>query len=205
MNIDIVNDREYNLWEGERVRLRAMVGDDWKTILRFSPDCNGDRLVNFGIELPKTEEQIREFVEKYRDFRNSDTMKMFAIENKQGEYVGGINIQRVNHKNGTFSCGMRLFQPYRNNGFGEEAFRIALRYAFYEMRLQKCNSGCVDINEASIRLHKNIGFKEEGLRRRSIYFNGQFYGDMLFGITREEFEENDSRFLAEKDKEENES
>ncbi len=190
--VDIVNDVEYNLWEGSLVRLRAMKEDDWETILKFSPDCNGDRLVNFGIELPKSEEQLRAFVDEYRDFRNAEKMIMFAIENKKGEYVGGINIQRVNHKNGTFSCGMRLHQPHRNRGYGEEAFRIALRYAFYERRLQKCNSGCVHINEASIRLHKNIGFKEEGLRCRSIYFNGQFYDDLLLGITREEFEENDS-------------
>jgi RimJ/RimL family protein N-acetyltransferase len=63
--------------------------------------------------------------------------------------------------------------------------------AFNEMRFQKCNSGCIDINETSIALHKALGFREEGRQRRSIYTNGRYYDNVLFGLTREEFDEND--------------
>jgi RimJ/RimL family protein N-acetyltransferase len=29
---------------------------------------------------------------------------------------------------------------------------------------------------------------EEGRRRRQVFFNGQYYDDVLFGLTREEFD-----------------
>jgi len=117
---------------------------------------------------------------------------MFAIESLQGEYVGGINLNSIDYRNGTFSAGIRIYRPFRNNGYGEEAFRIVLRYAFLERRLQKCNSGCVSINEPSMELHRRIGFKEEGLRRQCFFMNGRYYDGLLLGLTKEEFEENES-------------
>jgi hypothetical protein len=32
---------------------------------------------------------------------------------------------------------------------------------------------------------------EEGKRRRQIFFNGRYYDEILFGLTREEFDENE--------------
>jgi RimJ/RimL family protein N-acetyltransferase len=58
--------------------------------------------------------------------------------------------------------------------------------------------GCVDINEGSIRLHKSVGFIEEGRQRRTIYMNGQYYGHILFGLTREEFDENEKEYIKRK-------
>ena len=59
--------------------------------------------------------------------------------------------------------------------------------------MQKCNSACIEINEGSIRLHQKIGFKQEGRIRRNIYLNGKFYDDMLWGLLKEEFIENEEK------------
>jgi RimJ/RimL family protein N-acetyltransferase len=66
--------------------------------------------------------------------------------------------------------------------------RLLLKYGFWERRYQKCNSACADVNEASIGLHQKLGFLEEGRRRRQLFFNGRYYDDVLFGLTREEFD-----------------
>jgi len=63
-----------------------------------------------------------------------------------------------------------------------------LRYGFWEQRFQKCNSACADSNDASIRLHQKLGFVEEGRRRRQLFFNGRYHDDILFGMTRQEFD-----------------
>lgn len=60
--------------------------------------------------------------------------------------------------------------------------------------MQKNNSSCVEINEASLKFHKHLGFIEEGRRRRIIYMNGKFYDNILLGITREEFDEIESKY-----------
>jgi RimJ/RimL family protein N-acetyltransferase len=91
-------------------------------------------------------------------------------------------------KNGIFSFGMVINREHRRKGYAEAAVRILLRYGFRERRYQKCNSACVHTNEASLRLHKRLGFVEEGRRRRQVFFNGEYHDDMLSCLTREEFD-----------------
>lgn len=124
---------------------------------------------------------------------------MFAIEAlSDNQLVGLINLNSLDHKNGVFSFGLGVFRGYRNNGYASEATRIIMRYGFYELRMQKCNSSCVEINEASLKFHKNLGFIEEGRRRRIINMNGKFYDNILLGITREEFDEIESEYSKNK-------
>jgi RimJ/RimL family protein N-acetyltransferase len=96
-------------------------------------------------------------------------------------------------KNGKFSFGISVAREYRRNGYSEEAVRILLRYGFHERRYHKCDSACAVGNEASIRLHTKLGFIEEGRRRRQWYYNGEYHDDVLFGLTREEFDANEFR------------
>ena len=91
-------------------------------------------------------------------------------------------------KNGRFSFGVIINRSYRQRGYAEDAVRIVMRYGFWEQRYQKCNSACVHTNQASIRLHKKLGFVEEGRLRRNVFYNGEYLDEVLFGMTREEFD-----------------
>jgi RimJ/RimL family protein N-acetyltransferase len=37
-------------------------------------------------------------------------------------------------------------------------------------------------------MHEKLGFIHEGLIRRNCFFNGKYHDDVLFGMTREEFD-----------------
>lgn len=182
-------------WQGYKVRLRPTQPSDWEDWRRESSDSDGIRLMEWGIQLPVDDFNVREMSEKYDHFKD-DYRKMFAIETLSNQLAGLINLNTIDYKNGTFSFGLGTNRAHRNQGYASEAVRIILRYGFHELRLQKCNSSCVDINEPSIKLHRKLGFREEGLRRRVIYMNGRYYDNLLFGITKEEFEENDRIYIA---------
>lgn len=154
-----------------------------------SIDSEAIRLMEWGIELPKNDVDVDEMSDKYDNFKDN-FRKMFAIETLSNhQLVGFINLNSLDHKNGVFSFGLGVNKEYRNNGYATEATRIIMRYGFYELRMQKCNSSCVEINEASLKFHRNLGFMEEGRRRRIIYMDGKFYDNILLGVTREEFDE----------------
>ena len=61
------------------------------------------------------------------------------------------------------------------------------------MRFQKYNIHCVETNQAMIKHATRLGCKEEGRIRRHIYMNGRFYDELIFGLTREEFDELEAR------------
>jgi RimJ/RimL family protein N-acetyltransferase/enamine deaminase RidA (YjgF/YER057c/UK114 family) len=176
-------------WQGDKIRLRPVRSQDWEAIYQEATDTQGIRLMNLGVELPASPEMAQAWTEKYADCKDTDGFIIYSIETLAGELVGGITLHSRDDKNGKFSFGVRIYRPHRQRGYAEEAVRILLRYGFHERRYQKANSACLEINEESIRLHRKLGFTEEGRRRRSVYMDGRYYDDILFGLTREEFDE----------------
>ncbi|MFK7697763.1 GNAT family N-acetyltransferase [Paenibacillus sp. HJGM_3] len=68
---------------------------------------------------------------------------MFTIESLDGENVGGINLNSIDERNGTFSIGIRIDRDHRGKGYGTRAVHILLRFAFFERRLNKFNDSVI--------------------------------------------------------------
>ncbi len=177
-------------WEGERVRLRPMHANDVELWLAEErSDSEAVRFLNCGMDLPKSERAAQSFAERYAEFNNRDERIMFSIETVDGELVGGMNIHSMDQKNGTFETGSRIYRAFRGQGYGFEAKVIVLRYAFHELRYQKYNVHCVETNQAMIRHASRLGCQAEGRIRRHIYMDGNYYDELIFGLTREEFDD----------------
>ncbi|MBI5931694.1 MAG: GNAT family N-acetyltransferase [Chloroflexi bacterium] len=175
-------------WQGEKTRLRPFRLEDAELRFIASLDSPTRQLHQDGIELPTSVELQKEWLEKVAGFKD-DRVIRFAMENLDGVTVGWVTLHSLDQKNGTFSFGVAVYRDYRGHGYAVDAVRILLKYGFWEQRYQKCNSVCVHTNEASIRMHKKLGFIEEGKIRRNSFFNGTYHDDVLFGMTREEFDE----------------
>ena len=121
----------------------------------------------------------------------------FMIEDLEGNTVGSINAHDVDARMGTFSYGLGIYEPYRRRGYATEAILLLLRFYFLELRMHKCNAGAYSFNEASIGLHRSLGFVEEGRLRDVVYTKGRYFDDVCFGMTREEFLEKYSEFAQE--------
>ena len=175
-------------WQGEKVRLRPLRLDDAEAAFIAGLDSPSRQALQLGVELPASVEGIRSSLEKLVDCKDADGIIVFTVETLEGENVGGLSYHSRDRKNGVFSFGVVIDRPHRKQGYAEDAIKILLRYGFRERRYQKCNSACVHTNEASIALHKKLGFAQEGRVRRRHYFEGQYHDDILFGMTVEEFE-----------------
>jgi RimJ/RimL family protein N-acetyltransferase len=175
-------------WQGERVRLRPLRPDDAQASYLRSLDSPSRQVLQLGIELPSSVELEAASLEPYLGCKDHQGIIIFAIETHAGEMVGGISYHSRHRKNGTFSFGISIDRERRRQGYAEDAVRLLLRYAFRERGYQKCNSACVGVNAASIGLHQKLGFVEEGKRRRQVFFGGQHHDEVLFGLTREEFD-----------------
>jgi RimJ/RimL family protein N-acetyltransferase len=176
-------------WQGPRLRLRALTRADLDIWLAEDTDTEAVGNLAYGVELPKSPAAADAFAAQFGDFNNTHQRVMFTIETLDGEVVGGINIHTMDQKNGTFSTGERIYRAHRGKGYAAEAKEIVLRYAFHELRYQKYHVACIETNAAQIRALTKFGCREEGRRRRMIYTGGQYFDELLFGMTKEEFEE----------------
>ncbi len=175
-------------WQGEKIRLRPWRMEDAE--LRFIATLDSPTLAlhEDGIVLPSSLELQQAWLEKRAGYKD-DAMLRFAMDNRDGVTVGWITMHSRDQKNGIFGFGIAVYRAHRGHGYAIDAARIILRYGFWEQRYQKCNSNCVHTNAASIRLHEKLGFIHEGRIRRNAFIDGQYLDEVLFGLTREEFDE----------------
>lgn len=184
---------DYYFWEGKLVRLRQFQEKDAERKLEEFYDSEARRYLQDGItDLPPVS------VEQYKKLFKIDEVKLydndlnkplrFAIENFDKNFVGWLTVWERNPRSGVFTFGISIFKEFRQKGYAFDAIKIILRYGFYELRMQKCNSGCFLDNSASIRLHEKLGFKKEGIRRREFFTNNKYYDLLLFGLLKEEFD-----------------
>lgn len=181
-------DYSHYFWQGKKIRLRPMRSEDAEANFLASLDSPSRQVLQLGIELPSSPDLQRKTMEKYAGCKEVNGVVLFAIETHAGEYVGGLSLHSMNDKNGTFSFGVIIHRDHWGHGYAVDAVRMLLRYGFHERRFQKCNSACVAENAASIRMHEKLGFQQEGRRRRQHFFDGVYHDDVLFGLTREEFD-----------------
>lgn len=175
-------------WQGDKVRLRAAELQDAEMKWKERFDTEARRNTESTVELPLS----------FEDYTASFSLKnahfhYLSIVSLTDELVGWVTLWEPNQKDGNFTLGIGIFREYRHQGYATDALRIMLRYGFYEMRLHKCNSGCIETNIGSIKLHKKLGFIEEGRRRQSLYTNGRYYDELMFGLTRDEFDESEKK------------
>jgi RimJ/RimL family protein N-acetyltransferase len=174
-------------WQDNGIRLRAIQEEDWEGHYYNRFDTPARRLLDSEVELPPTITEAKKFVERFSDFAPDAGRIMFTIETLNGENVGGININSIDEKNGTFSIGIQIDRDHRGKGYGSTSVRILLRYVFFERRLNKFNDCVLDGNAASASMLKKLGCVQEGVRRQVIYTNGHYFDEILFGLTKDEF------------------
>lgn len=182
-------DKSAAYWQGELVRLRPLALEDASAWLAEDADSDAIRALNLGMEPPKSRAMADEWVRTFADFGKAEEFLFFSIETLAGDYAGNINIHGMDQRNGVFETGTRLFRAFRGRGYALEAKRIVLRYAFHELRFQKYNLRCLETNDAVIRHARRLGCREEGRIRRAVYTEGRYRDVLLFGLTREEFDE----------------
>ena len=175
-----------SIWQGERVRLRAIEPGDWETYFAWNQDDEQARNLWF-IPMPQSQEAVRRWAEQEAVRRPEGDNFRFVIEHA-GEVIGDLTTHDCDARVGKLSYGLNIRREHRRKGFASDAVRIVLRYYFRELRYQKVTVGIYSFNEASVRLHERLGFQQEGRLRRTVYTGGRYYDELLFGLTAEEFE-----------------
>ncbi|WP_149846580.1 GNAT family N-acetyltransferase [Paenibacillus sp. 37] len=174
-------------WQDDKVRLRALREEDWEDHYYNRFDTPARRLLECAVELPPTHVEAKNFTENFSDFSLAKGRIMFTIVNMDGENVGGVNLNSIDERNGTFSIGIQIDRDHRGKGYGTRAVRILLKYAFFERRLNKFNDSVLEGNEPSAAMMRKLGCVQEGVRRQVIYTDGKYQDMILFGLTKDEF------------------
>ena len=104
---------DHYFWQNEFVRLRALEEDDWEDHYYNRFDTPARRVLNYEVELPPTIAEAKDLMTRFAEFRPGTGRLMFTITDLAGQSVGGINLNSIDEKNGTFSVGMQIDRDHR--------------------------------------------------------------------------------------------
>jgi RimJ/RimL family protein N-acetyltransferase len=179
-------DTSASIWQGERVRLRAIEPDDWAVYFAWNQDDEQSRRVS-AIPFPQSAEAVRQWAQQEATRKPEGDAFRFVIENGSGEIVGDLTTHHCDPQAGAFAYGIAIRCDHRRCGYASEAIALVLRYYFRELRYQKATITVFSFNDASARLHEKLGFQLEGRIRRTQFTDGALRDELIYGITAEEF------------------
>lgn len=95
------------------------------------------------------------------------------------------------HFTGKLSAGFADWgfytDPKAPRGTGRKLGKAALHYAFDRVGFHKVCGQALDFNGASIRLHRALGFRQEGVLRQQYCIDNVYHDLICFGLLRSEW------------------
>ena len=166
----------------EKVIIRKGVNSDAKAVIRYLNIIGGESdFLTFGTgQFGRSIEQEEEFIANALKKKNA----LFIIAEVNGKVVGNLNFvggprQRNAHV-GEF--GVSVLKEYWGNGIGEELIKYLINWSENSGIIRKVNLRVRNDNTRGTYLYKKLGFLEEGILKRDLLINGEFYDSLLMGL-----------------------
>jgi diamine N-acetyltransferase len=171
--------------EGDLVALGPLRREHIPLYLRWINDFGTTRMLGVPPR-PMTLEQETAW---YEQAAADDARPMFAIyERATGRAIGNCGLHEVDLANRRTVVGIMIGEPdARGRGYGTEAMRLLVDYAFTVLGLHSVMLTVFEYNRAGRRCYEKVGFREIGRRRESRWYNGRFWDEIYMDILATEF------------------
>jgi RimJ/RimL family protein N-acetyltransferase len=184
------NKMNRSLFHGKLVRLGA--GDakrDAELIARWSRDAELLRQMDSDPARPLSAKRLLAEWAEEPDDNNSHSFVIYTLDDDKT--IGFLSLGAISWNNGNAWVSIGIWDAvYRGKGYGTDAMRVMLRYAFSELNLYRVSLGVFEYNARAQRSYEKVGFVLEGRVRDELNRNGRRWDGLYMGILREEWERN---------------
>ncbi len=176
-----------NILRGERVRLTAMRTDDAAILAHWWEHGDFMRDYDSVPAIPKTTAEIAKNIENHQS--RSDTIQ-FAIRRIDDELLlGQLEFDGISWPHRTSYVSIVILdREQRGKGYGQEAMKLGLGFAFHELNLHRIALTVFSYNTRAIEIYERFGFVHEGTHREFLERDGKRYDMRLYGLLRHEWE-----------------
>lgn len=159
--------------------LAAIADEDLAVIVKWWSDPEFARPASDDPVVPQRVDELKKW------FMSDDRWKIsFAIRLTDPDtLIGFLKVSVVSwpHRIGDVSLGIGD-ADHRGNGYGAEALRLGVDWAFRELNLHRLQLSVFSYNERAISLYRRLGFVHEGTSRESVRRDGRWYDSLQFGL-----------------------
>ena len=133
---------------------------------------------------PKDREEVLRRVAVVERLRRAGTGLHLAVVDSRhpGTVLGEVSLTGIDRDQGRASVGYWLTAAARGRGVATRAVRLMAGWAFAELTLARLELTCGPDNDASQRVALRTGFRQEGLLRSHMRFQGGRRDSLVFGL-----------------------
>ena len=184
-------DIQTQLFEGQDIRFGPIDHEkDPEIESKWTHDSEFMRLMEVDPARPMSAAMIKKQYEKLeKQVEEKKNLYYFTIRAKADDrLIGKAAVQWIEWTNGNgfLQLGIGAAEE-RHKGYGTQALRLLLRFAFAELNLFRVSAIVPEYNEGAIALLKKFGFVQEVCRRQSLERDGRRWDLLVFGLLNDEW------------------
>lgn len=178
--------------DGEKIYIRFMEVADAKALLDlnmrnmdFFKDAVSTNNESF-YTLKGVEAKLNDIIPRMEQ----GLLYSFGIFDRETDrLVGNIALSQI-FRGQLQSCniGYYLDKDFNGRGYMSEAVRLAVGFAFNELKLHRIEAGVAPHNLGSMRVLEKAGFQKEGIARKNVLLNGEWHDHQILAMLEEDFE-----------------
>ena len=114
---------------------------------------------------------------------------VWCIETEDGQPIGNLGLHAIDETHGRATLGIAIGEKdHWGRGYGTDAIRQVLGYAFRELGLRRVDLHVDEDNVRGIRCYEKCGFVREGLLRGHRLRLGEPVNCVVMAVLREDWE-----------------
>ena len=181
---------EQSLFDATDIRLGPIDHEkDPEVESRWTHDLSYLRMLSRDLARPLSQAQLKKKYEGIEKGMEEHNLIYYTIRRKEDNgLLGFLRLDWIEWSHGAAQLKMGIGDAAeRGKGYGSQALRLLLRFAFDELNLYRLTVTLSEDNPHGIDFFKKFGFVEEVRRRRALLRDGQTYDLLMLGLLKDEW------------------
>ena len=184
--------KEFPRLETERLLLRELTEDDIHMMFPHYSDTEVWKYIDtYPVKDPK---EILEVINWGNYILGNNTGVLWGLFSKEDESFAG-EMNYVGRRDATIEgkihraeVGYNMVRKHWGKGLAAEALREIIRHIFDTTEINRIEAIIRPGNTRSRKLASRVGFQEEGILRDYIFFDGQYWDNVLYSLLKKEWQ-----------------
>lgn len=173
---------------GSKIYLRPLDLEDIAALTAWLNDPEVTRQLR--IYRPLTPMAEEAFLRKLGESESDMVLGIMAREPEQ--FIGVTGLHQLDARNRHVQFGITVGEKSAwGKGYGTEATRLMVRYAFDTLNLHRVWLHVYEGNERALHVYQKVGFRIEGRLRQSFFRDGRYWDTLTMAVLREEWKSED--------------
>ena len=169
-----------NTLKGKNIFLRALESEDINYL--FSIENNEKYWSISDSQIPFSRYLLNRYLKNSNmDIYEAKQLRL-VITDFQNITIGLIDLFDIDFKNNRAGVAIIINEKMRSKGFAKEALELLIQYSKTHLSLHQLYCNILEDNSHSINLFKSVEFKQVGLKKDWIKFDGKYKNELLFQL-----------------------